>query len=238
MNAPLHEWVRSDLERQIASGEFSVGDWLPSEAQLRSKYGVSVTPVRRALSELERMGLISRFQGRGSQVRSTQIATHHGMVGFSGELRRKGHDVVAKTLTVKTIPASAEIAEALELEPGAPVILVRRIFIVDGEPFSVFDHHIRPVLPIDKVLAAGQFQSLYQLMAREGVIPVEATESITAALMEDDDAELLGFELPAPILLRRRIAFLIGRVPIEFTIYRIRPDRYSMDIEFLEAGHG
>lgn len=237
MAVPLHERVRSDLERQIASGEFAVGDWLPSEAELRSQYGVSVTPVRHALNELERMGLISRFQGRGSQVRSTQIATHHGMVGFSGELRRRGHDVVAKTISVDMVKAGPEIADALGVKLGSEVILIRRIFIVDDEPFTVFDHYLRPLILISKIRAAGQFQSLYQLMSQEGVVPVEANESITADLLGPEDAKLLGISEPSAVLLRRRIAYAVDRVPVEFTIYRIRPDRYSMDIEFLQGGH-
>jgi len=38
------------------------------------------------------------------------------------------------------------------------------------------------------------------------------------------------------MLPRRRVAYDVNRVPGEFTIYRIRPDRYSMDIEFLQGG--
>ena len=158
---PLHEMVRSDLERQIASGAFSVGDWLPSEAELRAHYGVSVTPVRHALNELERAGLISRHQGRGSQVRSTQIATHHGMVGFSGELRRRGHDVVSRTVLVSPVQADEAAANALGVDLGAEVILVRRLFIVDGQPLSVFDHNLRRQIDIEALRASGDFQSLY-----------------------------------------------------------------------------
>ncbi len=234
-SVPLHEMVRNDLERQISSGAFSVGDWLPSESELRTLYGVSVTPVRRALTELERAGLISRYQGRGSQVRSTKIATHHGMVGFSGELRRRGHSVVSRTILTSMVRADRSIADALGVDVDDEVVLVRRLFLVDDQPLAVFDHHLRHVMTLSTIRAAGDFQSLYQLMSRESVAPVEATESITAALASDADADLLGLTLPAAVLLRRRTAFGPNRVPVEYTTYRIRPDRYAMDIEFLEA---
>jgi GntR family transcriptional regulator len=144
--------------------------------------------------------------------------------------------VVSKTLYVRPAAATGEVAEALDLPLGAPAVLIRRLFIVDDEPFSVFDHHLRPVIAIENLRAAGQFQSLYQLMAQEGVAPAEAAESVTAAMLAPEDAELLGIAMPGAVLLRRRVAYGVDRVPVEYTVYRIRPDRYSMDIEFLRSG--
>jgi GntR family transcriptional regulator len=237
MSLPLYERVRKDLERQIASGQFAIGDWLPSEAELRAHYGVSVTPIRQALNDLERMGLISRHQGRGSQVRSTQIATHHGMIGFSSELKRRGHEVVPRNLVVRMETAAAEVSQALRLEHGAKVLFIRRLFVVDGEPFAIFDHFLRPFITVEQVTAAGELQSLYKLMAEEGGAPIEAAETVSAALIEPEDAKLLGLDIPGAVLLRRRIGYGPERSPIEFTIYRIRPDRYSMEIEFLTGAH-
>ncbi len=67
---PLYRVIQADLQRQILSGELKPNDWLPSEARLMREYNASQTSVRRALLELGRLGLIERFQGRGSMVAS------------------------------------------------------------------------------------------------------------------------------------------------------------------------
>jgi DNA-binding GntR family transcriptional regulator len=48
-----------------------VGDRLPSIAELMRQYGVSITVVRMALSELRGEGLIATHQGKGAFVLGT-----------------------------------------------------------------------------------------------------------------------------------------------------------------------
>lgn len=64
----LYSIIYRDLERAIRSGELSPGKALPSQNELAKIYQVSTTTTRRALSELEKSGLIRRIQGKGSFV--------------------------------------------------------------------------------------------------------------------------------------------------------------------------
>lgn len=58
-------WLREGIGR----GELAPGAALPSESELRRRFGVSRNTVRQALSELEREGLIMAEHGRGRFVR-------------------------------------------------------------------------------------------------------------------------------------------------------------------------
>lgn len=57
-----------ELMSRIKAGVFCRGDWLPTEQELLSEFGVSRTALREALIILECLGLIVSRHGSGSQV--------------------------------------------------------------------------------------------------------------------------------------------------------------------------
>lgn len=60
--------IVDELNRKIGLGEYSVGMYLPYEKQLASRYGVSLSTVRKALSELEQRGFVKTLNGKGTMV--------------------------------------------------------------------------------------------------------------------------------------------------------------------------
>lgn len=62
----LYEVIINYLEKQIADGAYNGNVRLPTEIALAKMFSVSRITARRALSELERKGLIYRRQGSGS----------------------------------------------------------------------------------------------------------------------------------------------------------------------------
>ena len=64
----LSDEVYNQILNQVTSGEWKVGDKLPSESKLCSMFGVSRTSVRAALQNLQGSGLIVTMQGVGSFV--------------------------------------------------------------------------------------------------------------------------------------------------------------------------
>lgn len=65
---PRHLDLAANLRRLIASGEFGVGDALPTERTIAKSEGLSRGTVREALRLLERDGMIERRQGSGTRV--------------------------------------------------------------------------------------------------------------------------------------------------------------------------
>jgi GntR family transcriptional regulator len=229
---PMHRQVRRSLERRIESGELQVDDRLPSETELERLYGVSRTPIRRALQDLEAAGLIYRMQGRGSFVRERKIgAALRDLISFGQELRQAGHDLETSTLEVQMLPSDGVVARALGLELGDSVHHLRRLYIVDREPLALFDHYLRPVIPFDTLREAGDFPSLYELLARHGIELLEASETISAAVLEGEEASLLNVLPPMPALHMSRVTRSTAGVPVEFVSYRVRADRYEYTID-------
>lgn len=67
-NKPKYEIIFSDIKNKINNGDYKAGDKLPSEHELADLYGVSRITSKRALQELEIIGLIERKKGKGSFV--------------------------------------------------------------------------------------------------------------------------------------------------------------------------
>jgi len=73
MTKPLYKQIIDDLVAAIESGQLPVGAKLPTEKELSLTYGVSRITSKRALTELETSGLITRTQGKGSYVQAQKI---------------------------------------------------------------------------------------------------------------------------------------------------------------------
>ena len=69
----LYRKIAEDLKAQISLRQLSPNDQLPTEHELAEQYGVSRITSKRALSELEKEGLIYRIQGKGSFVSDNRI---------------------------------------------------------------------------------------------------------------------------------------------------------------------
>ena len=65
---PLYLQVMEQVRRRVAVGDLPAGTELPSIRQLASELQVSVITIKRAYLELERDGVISTRQGKGSVV--------------------------------------------------------------------------------------------------------------------------------------------------------------------------
>ncbi|MDG4784520.1 winged helix-turn-helix domain-containing protein [Micromonospora sp. WMMD1102] len=57
--------IINDITEQIESGQLGPGDQLPSTAELRAQYGVSITVVRGAVNWLKAKGLVKGHPGLG-----------------------------------------------------------------------------------------------------------------------------------------------------------------------------
>src|SRR6185295_6168860 len=70
--APKHQKVYRELQREIQSGRWKAGERLPSEADLVRRFGASRITVGRAVRDLQGAGLVERRAGSGTYVKRPQ----------------------------------------------------------------------------------------------------------------------------------------------------------------------
>lgn len=80
--ATLYEQILNDLKQAILSKELLPGSQLPTEMQLSEQYQVSRITSKRALTELENLGLIERTRGKGSFVKELVTPTQNKRILF------------------------------------------------------------------------------------------------------------------------------------------------------------
>ena len=103
----LVDTVVEELKREIAQGSWSVGDRLPSEAELTVELGVSRTSVREGVRSLVQLGLLETRQGDGTYL----IATDPTQVALRRALHSADSREVIGVRRALDVLAAREAAE-------------------------------------------------------------------------------------------------------------------------------
>ncbi|WP_344318150.1 GntR family transcriptional regulator, partial [Streptomyces javensis] len=110
--------VAAAFRARIADGTWAHGERLPSRGELGAEFGVGEDVIRRAQELLITEGLLEGRAGSGTYVRApyqrrTMLRTP--AIGLAG----LGTDGTYEADSIAKVPAPPDIAERLDLEPGA-----------------------------------------------------------------------------------------------------------------------
>ncbi len=232
-SVPLYVQIAEGLLDQIESGKLAPGARLPSERKLSKTLGVNRLTLRRALSRLEAQGVIIRQHGKGNFVTEPKIERRAGrLVSFTTGMQRRGYTPGARVITFEQRPAEVAIAGHLGLPVSTLVYYVRRLRSINQEPvmleelwlpvhlFPGFEHYDLTSRSVYGIMETEYDVSMGK--ARRALEPVVATEY---------EAELLGVETGAPLMLERRIGFDRDERLIEYGKDLYRGDRFRFVTE-------
>ena len=231
----LYQQVLSRLIEAIESGKIGAGDKLPTEAELVQSYRISRTTARRALDELRRQGLVRREPGKGT-FRSDPIlrANLPYLHSFSDEIRRLGYRPGAQLLLQNMIVADETVAAQLHIDPGSPVLYIRRLRTADEKPIFVCDSY----LPVTRFPAlrnadysANSLHNLFEQVTGREV--VGATQWIGATAASHEIAVLLKIEDNSPVLRLQRVTYVESHLEVESVQAFFHPNRYQQYSELV-----
>ena len=232
---PLYYQLAGLLREKIVSGEFGVGEKIPTEAELVELYGVSRITVRQALASLVEEGLVRREAGRGTFAAEPP----HGRP-FTGQLRLDGtlDDLISmglatrvQLLELKSLRASAADAEALRIERGDRIVRCVRLRYFHGQPYSYIlndlPHAIGSLIPRSYLKRGSILQFLEN---RLGIQLRGADQFVRATLADATVAPSLGVLIGAPLLFVDRIVFDTTGAVAERVRSYYRSDIYSFSL--------
>ncbi|WP_425553539.1 GntR family transcriptional regulator [Dactylosporangium salmoneum] len=225
---PKYYAVKALILDEIARLE--VGAPLPPERDLAARYNVARSTVRQAISELVIEGRLSAQQGRGTFVAQPKLIHPLSLASYTESLRALGHQPSRTVIAFEEIPADDEIAAALAIEPGAPVIRLERVLLADGEPLGLETTYLSAQRYPTLLDVFEPSASLYRCLQDElGVVFAEATERIETALASPREALLLQTNPALPMLLMQRLSRDPSGTPIEQVRSLYRGDRIGFE---------
>ncbi|MDH5132424.1 MULTISPECIES: GntR family transcriptional regulator [unclassified Microbacterium] len=231
--APMYDQLRQLIIDGIARDGLQPGDPLPGEHRLCERYGISRTVVRQALAQLEHEGLVERVKGKGTFVSRprTSESLVHTLVGLYDDVERRGGHVHSDVLRHEQTVADEEVALALEVPVGSPVIVLERLRHVDGEPWSLSTTWMPEAVGAVTLGADLTEASLYRLLADHGIIATHGVRSAEATVATHEQAQHLGVSAGSALLRLRSISRSEDGVPIEYFIAYHRGDRSRFEFQ-------
>jgi GntR family transcriptional regulator len=201
----LTEVAEQEIRAAIAEGVYRPGAQLPAESELGVMLGVSRTVVREALRLLEDDGLIIRRHGIGTFVREHPILQNLNFnFGTTEMIRSAGMAPGTAHIGVQLSAADDEVAGALSLPVGAPVVVIERVRTADDKPVVYSLDYLPQALigeaDIATLWTPGE-TSLYHLIQTSfgqvieygvaRILPVNAAQHVAAKLAVPEGSVLL-----------------------------------------------
>lgn len=215
------------LATEIRGGPLRDAAHLPSERALVERFGVSRVTVRRALRALEEEGLVTSAAGRGWLVRAAHFEEpENELVSFSALAGEHGLGATARVLALRTREATLDEAERLGVAPGAEVVELDRVRLLDGVPVAI-DRSLVPAARAPGLIERDwTTASLYTALAEAGVPPARADYVVQAAPADAEEAALFALAPGAPVLLAEQLTYDASGRPIQLCRLTYRGDRY------------
>jgi GntR family transcriptional regulator len=230
---PLYIQIAEGLIDQIKSGELAPGDQLPPERELSERLGVNRMTLRRALQVLETEGLVLRKHGIGTYIASPKFDRLTSTVfRFTHGLQQRGFTPSTRVIAVEQIPVGAALAKELLLPISSPVYRILRLRCMNHEPVLLESYTISTQRFPGLDGLDLETRSIYEIMEREFQVSISrARQSFEPVAATEMEADLLGVEPGAPLMLEERLSFNEIGQPVEYGKDRYRGDRFRFITE-------
>jgi GntR family phosphonate transport system transcriptional regulator len=220
------------LSREVR-GSYRAGDLLPSEAALARRFGVNRHTVRRALDELVAAGMVTRHQGRGTQVVDRRLDyAVNAASKVTHNLAELGLATETCCLTQAMVVPPEAIAQRFGCAPGDSLLCVDTVRYVDEAPLLRLRHWFDPrrVPGWQDRYRGGSTRALldqhYGLRLSRSRVRLEAVQA------DDADSRLLRCPRQAPLMvLTSDNVDEEGRL-VEISVSRARADRVAYHFDF------
>jgi GntR family transcriptional regulator len=239
--AAKYRQIADNLREQINVGTLRPGDQLPTEPQLATAYGASRSTIRLAVGMLTTNGLVETRQGMGTYVRQpaapvavvlTREEDWQAGEHSDAALQPAGdhpHRPTTARFLAEAANASAEVAAALGIAEGAPVVVRTSQLHLDEQPWSLvasyYPMDIAGGTPLEHAGPIAESASL--VLAELGHRPAGYRDDVYARMPDPAEAEFFQLATGIPLTVVNRTVYDASR-PIRLTRYVYRADQVRL----------
>lgn len=234
--------IAEELREEIASGVYKPDETLPKQKELAAHYHVNVGTIRRAINSLAAEGLVDPTRRKGTVVRRQPRMKRLGVeryakerwapdaggspaatVGAAADREASGTewDPTHQTQSVTLVQADRTVADAFDIDPGAPVYERARLVRNDERPTHTLTSYYLPsdvegsLLVADTAGPAGE-RGGFGVLADRGLIPDHIAETIKARMPTPTEKKTLKLREGEPVMLLERRTYTSNDKLIEF----------------------
>lgn len=209
---PQYERIKAHITNKVMSGEWPVGHRIPTEEALVEQFSVSRMTVHRAVRELVVEGLVNRQPGAGTFVTNERPSLDLVKVGnIADEVRSRGHEHTSTVQLLRQELATASVAKALGLRPGAKVFHSIIVHMENHWPIQLEERYVNPKAAPNYLKQDFTAHTPNAYLMTLG--PLERIEhTIEAVVPNAATCDLLRIPSTEPCLLLHRRTWSMGRV--------------------------
>jgi GntR family transcriptional regulator len=172
------EEVREGILHDLSTGKLRVGTKLVNEERLATRFAVSRSTVREAVSALVTAGYLERHHGSGTYVVGLPGPRHalDATLSYTHMIAEAGMTPGMRVLSVETRPATCDESAALRLSQEEATRRLERLRTADGRPV-VYSVDIVPERFVSSVTNSTFNHSLYDVLSSIGE-PVVSADAV------------------------------------------------------------
>ena len=200
--------IAAHFRQRIADGTLAPGDRLPTLRDVMAEFGVAQQTASRAYGALKAEGLTRATTGGGTVVADRDEGINSRVRGWAATGRALSIGETSTITEIGTISADETVAARLEVEPGSPVHVRRRVVSRDGAPTHVtssfYPAAVIAVTPelLQPVSTGGSRELAAQRM---GAAQERVLEEVTSRLATDAERSALGLTGSGPVVVTQVI---------------------------------
>ncbi|GAA1361450.1 GntR family transcriptional regulator [Streptomyces beijiangensis] len=228
---PLWSQAADLIQAEITRRGLQPGAKLPPERELCTQLGISRVTLRKALTHLVELGVVTASHGRGWFV-AASVPTREwpkDLESFTATARRKHMKAGSLVLRQDMGVASLDEADRLDVPAGTPLLRLERVRLLNDVRIAVDRTLVDVALaPGIEDVDFGSDTSLFDELRQRGVELDRSETTIEARSADDTLAEHLGIEPGSPVLVLDQTVFGRGRRPVLLSTVEYSGDRYRL----------
>jgi GntR family transcriptional regulator len=235
--ALVHEQAKQQILLLIEERGYIAGDRIPSERDLSERFGIHRMTLRKAIDNLIADGVLERRGTSGTYIPTPvvirPVSRSRPPQSISEIVEGSGGKPGSKLLFFEQNEASVRAAEKLNVAPGDPLIVIKRLRIIDDLPFCIETTWL-PSRRVPGLAAHDLFGdiSFYALLeSRYGIKAGRSQATLSAGKISGADAEILGTEPRENVLVLHSVVHDVDGVPIEYMSSLNHPRRVLFTVE-------
>jgi GntR family mannosyl-D-glycerate transport/metabolism transcriptional repressor len=228
---PMYRRIADAIREKISSGEYKVGEALPTEAQLREEFSVSRVTVRQAIKLLVENQELESIQGSGTYVKENRVNYDiYQQTSFAEKWAHLNGVTHSDVLAFEIQAASLTMAEHLEIQEGERVFYIKRVRFLDDNPITVEETWM-PISMFPDLTYQVMQGSKYEFIEKQkGLVIDRSEQEIIPVLPPAEVAELLHIDPAQPIIEKRTRGLLRGDIVFEYSRNYFKSSEYKFTL--------